>query len=91
MQQQMIAQQIEERQARKQNIQYAAIALGTISFLILFLLLSQSIIVSSKAIKLFGIVALLITFEFYKPLIHPFFGAGSPIIRRYSCCLLWFV
>jgi len=57
---------------RKNNLQYAFIALGIISFLILFLLLSRSIIVNEKWISFFGILGLLIVFEFINLLIHPF-------------------
>ena len=62
----------EEAEQRKLNIQYAFIALGIISFLILFLLLSRSIIVNEKWISFFGILGLLIVFEFINLLIHPY-------------------
>ncbi len=62
----------EEEQQRKQNIQYALIALGILSFIILFFLLSRSIIVTEKWISFFGILGLLIVFEFINLLIHPF-------------------
>lgn len=62
----------EEAQQRKENIQYALIALGIICFLILFFLLSRSIIVNEKWISFFGILGLLIVFEFINLLIHPF-------------------
>jgi tetratricopeptide (TPR) repeat protein len=57
---------------RQQNIQYALMALGIVSFLILFFLLSRSIIVTEKWISFFGILGLLIVFEFINLLIHPF-------------------
>ncbi len=66
------AKKSEEEQQRNQNIQYALIALGIITFLILFFLLSQSIIVTEKWISFFGILGLLIVFEFINLLIHPF-------------------
>jgi hypothetical protein len=50
---------------------------------ILFLLLSRSIIVTTRAIKIFGVIALLITFEFINLLIHPFLQAitnHSPVL-----------
>ena len=62
----------EEEQQRKQNIQYALIALGIFTFLLLFFLLSRSIIVTEKWISFFGILGLLIVFEFINLLIHPF-------------------
>ena len=57
---------------RKQNIQYALIALGIVTFIILFFLLSRSIVVTEKWISFFGILGLLIVFEFINLLIHPF-------------------
>jgi tetratricopeptide (TPR) repeat protein len=56
---------------RKLNIQYALIALGIVTFLILFLLMSRTIIVTEKWISFFGILSLLIVFEFINMIIHP--------------------
>ncbi len=57
---------------RKQNIQFALLAIGIIFLLTLFLLLSRSFITNSKVIEFFGAVALLIVFEFLNLLLHPF-------------------
>jgi tetratricopeptide (TPR) repeat protein len=57
---------------RKQNIQMAFIAFGIISFIILFLLLSRSFITNTRLIEFFGVMALLIVFEFLNLLLHPF-------------------
>ena len=57
---------------RKQNIQYALIALGIIVIITLYLSLSRSIITNTKLIKFFGVIALLIVFEFLNLLLHPF-------------------
>ena len=62
----------EEAEQRKQNIQYALIALGIIVLLTLYLLLSRSFITNTKLIEFFGVVALLIVFEFLNLLLHPF-------------------
>ena len=62
----------EEADQRKQNIQYALIALGIIVLLTLYLLLSRSFITNTKMIEFFGVVALLIVFEFLNLLLHPF-------------------
>jgi hypothetical protein len=62
----------EVKQQRKQNIQYIFLAIGIVTFLILFFLLSRSIIVNEKWISFFGILGLLIVFEFLNLLIHPF-------------------
>ena len=57
---------------RKQNIQFALIGLGIITFIILFLLLSRRHITNAKVIEFFGVIALLIVFEFLNLLLHPF-------------------
>ena len=62
----------EASELRRQNIQFALIALGIISFIILYLLLSRSFITNSKVIEFFGVIALLIVFEFLNLLLHPF-------------------
>jgi tetratricopeptide (TPR) repeat protein len=66
------AKKAEEAQQRKENIQYALIALGIISLLMMYLLLSRSFITNSKLIEFFGVIALLIIFEFLNLLLHPF-------------------
>ena len=71
-QKELIAKQIEEQEQRKRNIQYAGIAIATISFLVLFIFLSRSIIVNASIIQFIGVTALLIVFEFINLLLHPF-------------------
>lgn len=66
------AQKAEEAEQRKENIQYALIALGIISFIILFLLLSRRIITNIKVIEFLSVIALLIVFEFLNLFLHPF-------------------
>lgn len=68
---------------RNQNIQYALIASGIITFIILFLILSRSIIANERLISFFGILGLLIVFEFINLLIHPWlasFTHESPLL-----------
>ncbi|MEO6489784.1 MAG: tetratricopeptide repeat protein [Ferruginibacter sp.] len=65
------ANKSEQEEQRKQNIQYALIAIGIIVLLILFLLLSRSFITNTKLIGFFGVIALLIVFEFLNLLLHP--------------------
>ena len=65
-------QKMLDAQQRKQNIQFALIAFGIITFIIIFLLLSRSIITNTKMIEFLGVVALLIVFEFLNLLLHPF-------------------
>ncbi|HLF45191.1 MAG TPA: hypothetical protein VI548_02125 [Chitinophagaceae bacterium] len=62
----------QEADQRKQNIQYALLALGIITFILLFLLLSRSFITNTNIIKFLGIITLLIVFEFLNLLLHPF-------------------
>jgi len=57
---------------RKQNIQFAALAIGVISFILLFLLLSRSIIINAKWVRFLGVLALLVSFEFINLIIHPY-------------------
>ena len=71
-QQELAAEKMKTNDERKQNIQFALIAFGIISFIIIFLLLSRSIITNTKMIEFLGVVALLIVFEFLNLLLHPF-------------------
>lgn len=71
-QQEASAEKTKVEEQRNQNIQYALLAFGIISFLILFLLLSRSFITNTKLIIFLGVVALLIIFEFLNLLLHPF-------------------
>jgi hypothetical protein len=66
------ARKLHAEELRKQNIQYTLIALGIISFIIIFLILTRWVIINAKLIAFFGIVALLIIFEFLNLLLHPF-------------------
>lgn len=61
-----------EHERRKQNIQYALIAVGILIFIVLFLIISHTIIANPKMIQFFGVMALLIVFEFFNLLLHPF-------------------
>jgi tetratricopeptide (TPR) repeat protein len=60
------------KEERTHNLQYAAIAIGIIVFIIVFLLLSHSIIVNKNVIRFLAALSLLILFEFINLLIHPF-------------------
>jgi len=66
------AKQAEAEQQRKQNLRYALLALGIITFVILFLALSRRHITNTKVIRFLGVVALLVVFEFLNLLLHPF-------------------
>lgn len=76
---------------RKQNLQYASIALGIVTFIILFFLLSRSIVVTEKWISFFGILGLLIVFEFINLLIHPILESTthhSPVLMLLALVVL---
>lgn len=71
-QQEKAVTEFKAKEERKQNLQYSAIALGFVLFVIIFLMLSHSIIANQKLIKFLGILSLLIVFEFINLLIHPY-------------------
>jgi tetratricopeptide (TPR) repeat protein len=94
-QQQMLAFQEESRQherqaqlgaaaeKRKQDIQLAAIAIGAISLILLFFLLSRSIIINANWIRFLGVLALLVSFDFINLILHSFlsdYANDSPIL-----------
>lgn len=70
-QQEVVAEKVKASQERNQNIQYALMALGIIVILSLYLLLSRSFITNTKMIEFFGVISLLIVFEFLNLLLHP--------------------
>jgi tetratricopeptide (TPR) repeat protein len=79
------------KEDRKQNIQYAFIVVGIITFVILFLLLSHSIIVNEKIISFFGVLGLLVVFEFINLLIHPSLAAythESPVLMLLALVII---
>ncbi|HEY4324771.1 MAG TPA: hypothetical protein VGN20_12320 [Mucilaginibacter sp.] len=63
---------VEADEQRRHNIQYAAIAFGLVLLIITFLLLSRSVIVSTRAIEIVGVIGLLIVFEFINLVVHPY-------------------
>lgn len=71
-QQELDAEKTIAEEQRRQDLQFVLIAIGIITFIILIFLLSRSIIVTEKWISFFGILGLLIVFEFINLLIHPF-------------------
>ncbi len=71
-QQEREAEELKANEQRNHNLQYAAIAVGLITFIILFLVLSRSIIVKQRFIEFFAILGLLAVFEFINLFIHPY-------------------
>jgi cation transport ATPase len=57
---------------RNHNIQLAITAIAILTAIILFLLLSRSILVSHKVVEFLSVIVLLVVFEFINLLIHPF-------------------
>ena len=77
------AAEIKAKEQRSHNLQYAAIAVALITFIILFLLLSRSIVVKTKFIEFFGVLGLLAVFEFINLFIHPYLSHAtndSPVL-----------
>lgn len=80
-----------EKEQRRQNIQFALIAFGIITFIVLFLLFSRSIVANERLISFFGILGLLIVFEFINLLIHPWlawFTHESPVLMLLALVLI---
>jgi tetratricopeptide (TPR) repeat protein len=71
-QQELAVERIKSEEQRRQNIQSALIALGIITFITFFLLLSRSFITNARAIEFLGVISLLIVFEFLNLMLHPF-------------------
>ncbi|MEO7393611.1 MAG: hypothetical protein ABIU11_01635 [Chitinophagaceae bacterium] len=85
------ARQKKEKEQRKQNIQFALIAFGIITFIVLFLLFSRSIVANEKWISFFGVLGLLIVFEFINLLFHPWlalFTHESPVLMLLALVLI---
>lgn len=68
----MAAQNLQLLQDRKYNLQLAILAVGILTLIILFLLLSRSFIVSHRLVEFLSVVVLLVVFEFINLLSHPF-------------------
>ena len=75
--------ELKSKEERRHNLQFAGIAIGLITFIILFFALSRSIIVKTKFIEFFGVLELLAVFEFINLFIHPYLAHvtnDSPIL-----------
>ncbi|MHB1179851.1 MAG: tetratricopeptide repeat protein [Daejeonella sp.] len=82
-QQEIAMTESKAKEDRKHNLQFAAIAIGLICFIILFFILSRSIIVKTKFIEFFGVLGLLAVFEFINLFIHPYLAHAtndSPVL-----------
>ncbi|SKB78973.1 hypothetical protein SAMN05660477_01112 [Soonwooa buanensis] len=63
-----------EKQERAENLQNAAIAIGLLAFLILFLIISHKVKVHPNFIRFLGTFSMLLVFEFLNLLLHPYIG-----------------
>lgn len=78
---QQAARQTEEE--RKHNLQLVFIAIAILTVVILFLLVSRSIIVNHKLVEFLGVIVLLVVFEFINLLLHPLqqrIAGHSPVL-----------
>ncbi len=66
------AEMEEQHQQRQHNIQLAILAIGILLAVIIFLLLSNSFMVSHKVVGFLSVLVLLVVFEFMNLLLHPF-------------------
>jgi tetratricopeptide (TPR) repeat protein len=90
-QKELAAEKIKAEVQRQQNIQFALIAFGIITFIILFLLFSRSIVANERLISFFGVLGLLIVFEFVNLLIHPWLSSithESPVLMLLSLVMI---
>jgi hypothetical protein len=90
-QEKLAEETMKAEEQRKQNIQFALIAFGIITFVILFLLLSRSIVANERLISFFGILGLLIVFEFINLLFHPWlasFTHESPVLMLLALVII---
>lgn len=68
------AKKNEEQKIRNTRIQYLLLALVIITIVILYILFSHKIISNPERVEYFGILALLIVFEFVNLILHPILG-----------------
>jgi hypothetical protein len=66
------AEKVKAAEERQITIQYFLIGLGVIALVTIYLLLSRSFITNTSLIHFFGAIALLLVFEFFNLLLHPF-------------------
>ena len=76
-QQEKASAELKVKLEREINLQYAAIVIGLIIFIILFFLLSQTIVVRQKFIEFLSILGLLALFEFLNLFMHPYLAHAT--------------
>jgi tetratricopeptide (TPR) repeat protein len=86
-QQEITAEKVKAEEERNESIQYVFLGVSILILLTFYMLLSRSFITNAKWIQFFGVVALLIVFEFLNLLLHPFLEKithHSPILMLLS-------
>ncbi len=76
---------------RAHNLQYSAIAVSLILFILVFLSLSHSRFANKTMIRFLGVLSLLIIFEFINLLLHPYLGElvhHSPVLMLFIMVLI---
>jgi tetratricopeptide (TPR) repeat protein len=76
---------------RKRDLEFLFSGIAVITIFITFLLLSRTILINARTITFFGVVTLLLTFEFINLLIHPFLEAithHSPVLMLLSLVII---
>lgn len=71
-QQQLALDKLKKEKHNLHNIQFAIMGIAIVTFLIVFFLLSHTVLVNEKWIKFLGILGLLLFFEFLNLFIHPY-------------------
>lgn len=71
-QQEILEKQLQEEALHNRNIQYAAIAFGVLTFVILLMVFSRTRHANEKIIRFLATLALLIIFEFFNLLLDPY-------------------
>jgi len=93
-QQKVAREKIKADGQRKQNIQFVLIAFGIITFIILFLLFSRSIVDNERLIPFFSLLSLLVVFEFINLRNHLWlvsFTHESPVLMLLVLVLIAFL
>jgi tetratricopeptide (TPR) repeat protein len=83
--------QRKSEEQRRHFIEYGFIAIGIITFIALFFLLSGSIIVNERWISITGVMGLLVVFEFINLVLHPTLVSitgNSPLLMLLSLVIL---
>jgi tetratricopeptide (TPR) repeat protein/uncharacterized membrane protein len=76
-QQNLALEKAAREKQRRDNIQFALIAIAIVIFVIIFLLLSRTVIVDDKWIRFLGMLGLLLLFQFLNLFMAPYIGKAT--------------